>query len=182
MLQTTTALPSFFVKTTSRIQMLLIWIPEFFCAPSLMRRFLMEADLPAMLKIAKWFNVFWHPRIYLHSHLPFSLITSTCNPNLLLTHFVRLTSHWSPNSKANSDDKHLLLRLCGSLAPSNMLTNGMSDGVICYCCWRITIHQTGYWIYIFWASCMTKLSPKSTSEINIGRSIEYFSGPKASEL
>lgn len=173
MQSTTTALPSFFSslppqrhtnnkQNTNAAELYPSVLLRFLLYAKI---FLIEADLSAMLKITKWFNVFWHPRIYLHSHLLFSLITSTFNPNLLHTHFMRLKFHRSPNSKANSDNKHLLLRLFGSLA-SNMLTKGMSHGVVCYCCWRITIHQTGYWIYIFCASCMTKLSPKSASEIN----------------
>lgn len=100
---------------------------------------LMEPDLSAMLKITKWFNIFWHPRIYRHSHLLFSLITSSFSPNLLHTHCVHLKFYWSPYSKANSDNKHLLLKPFGSLAQSNMLTNGVSNAVICCCGRRITI-------------------------------------------
>lgn len=157
MLWTTTAILSFFcfvfynnTQTTRRIQMLLNCVPEFFCTPSFLWRCVIEADLLAMLRITKWFNVFWHPSIYHHSHLLFPLITSTYNANLLHTQFFHLKFYRSPNSKANSHNKHLLLKIFGSLAPSNMLTNGMSNGVICYCCWIITIHETGYWIEIFW--------------------------------
>lgn len=95
---------------------------SFSYAPSLMWLSLMETDIPAILKITKWFNIFWHPRIYLHSHFLCSLITSTFNLNLLHIHFMHLGPQWSPNPIANSHNKYLLSRICGS-QHQVMLTN-----------------------------------------------------------
>lgn len=144
--------------------------PGVFLHSSFIWRFLIEAELTAMLKITKWFNVFWHPRIYWRSHLLFSLITSSFNPNLLHTHFMPLKFHRAPNSKANSDNQHLLLKLFSSLAPSNMLNNGISTGE------QKTAHQQviDFKTLSLFSRCMTETSVLCNWKKLLKTRIAYF--------